>query len=941
MESASAGSTPISAKERLRLIRERHLGQTPERTSAERGEIAPEERQGTAPPLLEDSNNLAALQNSIAEKPEPVGILSPSLAFETAELLPKDILALDQNGQESLMPAMDLDPVTTFVQRPLQPPEAPERSLGFERSMAPQQTEPHEISNQSLQPLPDIQNVALSDLALVPEAAPTTLDPTTLTLSIEGDLDGSPSVATDDAGPLPLSHETPFGPLDSSRDETGPEADDDYPRDILLEIPTAPHEYVVTLPFFSSTRPQYNDIIRDHEQAIQQYTTCFSVTPHQQPNIGLIAKIDHMFSRLFDICDYPPFLDTLPSMTAEEITKHVVGTNPKMCFIYELLLALKEAGVGKNVVILARPGQITDMLTSVAQAGGHNLVSDGRWPRTADEASSSINIAILTTDGDLSAFSAKPDVYIVYDHTFDHGLIATQAADSPLVLVLTLVASIQHLNMRVSEKMEPLERKNFLVLAMAKAMRYIEEPDYLPGIDKPHEVAYEFAQHLQNSEYDDFHYEGQEIPDDVFQDLRQVSGSQALDTQQAADSGDATPARQSLKRTNNDYDDLASKRVRLSQPPLTGLMNHISEPLRELLGDDPTLDISDDSKVISVSVDRLETLSEMIIQLQDELRESRQRQEDFRKLSDRSKSEVDGYISSIKTIQTRYMEALKDRGTYEAECKKAQQEAEKLRSSLENSRQEASVWREKNHELTEKLKEANRSLETGENPDLARVSRLELEITEAREAVAKAERRATSANETAEYSKDVYQEASRTVLELRSENASLTQRLAELEGRASDNVVAVNQIQAQSEAKTLLRMVDEQKSIVRDREIELGRLREELRVKNGRRETRQSSVPRSPRILPGQGGAGSNNGGGGGGFGGAASSVLMSPARGHSRASGSGGITGASASSRGTSPVPPPMGVFDSSGLSAATGNNGGPLFNQVTGGGRFAHLRE
>lgn len=311
------------------------------------------------------------------------------------------------------------------------------------------------------------------------------------------------------------------------------------------------------------------------------------------------------------------------------------------------------------------------------------------------------------------------------------------------------------------------------------------------------------------------------------------------------------------------------------------------------------------------------------MQLQDELRQSRQREQEFRELSDRSKREVDGYVASIQTIQTKFMDAVRDRGTYEAECTKAQQDAEKLRSSLEGSRQEASVWREKNHELARKLGEANRALESGDNPELARVLRLERDMSEAREAVEKADKKATLAEKNMEYSKDAYQEASRTVMELRSENGTLTRRLEELAGRASENVVAVNRIQAAAEAKTLMRQVDEQRSIVRDREFEISRLREELRLRNGRRETRQSSVPRSPaRLSTGMGGMGAAG--------------LMSPARGHSRTSGGGSGGGATgASSRGTSPVP--MGMFDSS-----SSGGGGPMFGQsAAASSRFAHLRE
>ncbi|KXJ93309.1 hypothetical protein Micbo1qcDRAFT_161300, partial [Microdochium bolleyi] len=152
MDSTNSASTPLSAKERLRQIRERRLGNTPEQNSADRGESLPVEYNVTAPSLSAEHGGLEGFQAAVPEISEPVEIPSPSLAFEPVDFLPKDIDSathLDQShqtGQSSSTPLLELDPVAAFVRNPSQ--MSAEYSLSFEQSLAQRPIETHIVIEQ-------------------------------------------------------------------------------------------------------------------------------------------------------------------------------------------------------------------------------------------------------------------------------------------------------------------------------------------------------------------------------------------------------------------------------------------------------------------------------------------------------------------------------------------------------------------------------------------------------------------------------------------------------------------------------------------------------------------------------------------------------------------------------------------------------------------------
>lgn len=180
----------------------------------------------------------------------------------------------------------------------------------------------------------------------------------------------------------------------------------------------------------------------------------------------------------------------------------------------------------------------------------------------------------------------------------------------------------------------------------------------------------------------------------------------------------------------------------------------------------------------------------------------------------------------------------------------------------------------------------------------------EAQLKELQDKIQVLEKRLENARQEADYARTMYQDASTAASSVGAENLELKEQNKDLQQKASDNLVKIHRIQADTSARQNQQRLRELRVQVREREIELDRARDELRqLKNGRRETRQASVPRSPRM------------------------GMMSPRTGRT--------IGGSAS-RGTSPVP--LVGYDAAAAATAAGMQ---FMAQQTGNGRWNHLRE
>ncbi len=203
---------------------------------------------------------------------------------------------------------------------------------------------------------------------------------------------------------------------------------------------------------------------------------------------------------------------------------------------------------------------------------------------------------------------------------------------------------------------------------------------------------------------------------------------------------------------------------------------------------------------------------------------------------------------------------------FELEHDKAVGQAEAAEKRVEASKAHVASLKEQIAILESKLTNANAALTNSSVPDIASFGSMAKEIEETRAKTQSLEKKVATAQNVTEYSRQAYQDASNRNSELSAENAALAKQVVELRTRANDNIVQIHQIQADNERYEDRRFIDELRAINADRDSELERVREELRVlRSGRRETRQASVPRSPHMgvlspRNGRGGAGGSRG---------------------------------------------------------------------------------
>jgi phage-related tail protein len=318
-----------------------------------------------------------------------------------------------------------------------------------------------------------------------------------------------------------------------------------------------------------------------------------------------------------------------------------------------------------------------------------------------------------------------------------------------------------------------------------------------------------------------------------------------------------------------------------------------------------TVDVAT-GQVVEVPVEQLERMSGKIAELEARLAAQNVVEAKTREHFTSLESQLRSHERTVQSLQPKYMEALGDRGTYEKQCQKAVER-------LEAQTAEVEVLKKKNKLLETKLAEANNTLANSSNPDVAKLATVD-----------KLEKKILGLQNELDYSRKAYQDTSNEHTELNQEHQNLKKQAAELQRRASENLRNIHRIHAQNEMAEVNREIDELRALLENRERELERAKEELKyLKNGRRETRQGSVPRSPRT-----------------------SAVMSP-----RARGVGG-GGGGAGSRGTSPAP--MMSSDGPTGSGGGGSGGGAaggaaavpgmtFFPAAAGGnaGRWGHLRD
>ncbi|CAK7229038.1 hypothetical protein SBRCBS47491_007113 [Sporothrix bragantina] len=782
--------------------------------------------------------------------------------------------------------------------------------------------------------------------------------------------------------------------------EDAEDADDDDEGDLpSLSNPNfSTNSYVVTLPLAANTRQNYIDLVVDKktQETIKDFSEVFSRDVSEVPSIEAIAQVDELLRKLLDLSDLPPFSDSLPAMTPEAMMKHAVNTNSKFSFVYEFLNDI--ATQDKSVLILGRKGVVLNYLEAVASASNlpverfnastyaqPNAGTGQRRPSfsvlladTAEMAEAKVNAARTGKFPQPTDF----DIVIGFDHTArTSGLIAyfvetspsdVQDAQSsryqlpkPIALLLVSALTLEQVDLRLElDSVDDLERKNALLLCTLESLTYLKDSPYDEAPAKPHQAAEAFAK-MVRAPAELLDWEPTPLPEDVFDIYMHSSGptSQPAFTQDETINGGlpCTARKRQLDDDDNNggKGDETAKRARFQIHEATSAIvpeptNQYSDAIKHVLAG---LGVNDSGigPAVSISLSHLEALAAKVTSLEIQLQDKESLEATLTERVHTLDRLVKGQAATINDCHVKLQTAVKDRAVFERERDAAIKDATSTKEKLETRTTALAELRTEKKDLEASLAAANAMAAGSSQLDVAELGAARVALQEAQDKMAALERKVANNSEELEFARRAYQDASNAAAEMSSENRDLTARVKELDRLAADNLLKIHQTQNRNELDAYRQQWTEAITMLGERERELEIARDELRtLKNGRRETRQSSVPRSPRLsvisprtISGRGGSvglGPNGGNGGSGGGGASSSASGSTPIPPSV--GAGFAVAARASvSRGNSPV---SATFDAT-IHNHGGNGGGgvaPLpgmtyLNASQGGGRFGHLRD
>ena len=264
-------------------------------------------------------------------------------------------------------------------------------------------------------------------------------------------------------------------------------------------------EFVVTLPIANNMRHVYLDVIRRNKAIMTAFGGLFGSEAPQSPPETLVANLDQVFEELYDLCDLPSFAESLPTMTPEEMRKHATGTSSKFSFVYEFLEQIRDTSL--RVLIVSKPGRAFLYLNALLSSSGFNYSHLGAEPSHVDD-EEALSVVLATSD---MSIPPLPEVDVLIN--FDHTARSVRVDNATCVLFLVVAGSLEHIDLKLSDEMDPMERRNALNYATVAARELIDEPDREQP--QPHEAALVFAQFVKWPE-NGINWDSQELPPETF-----------------------------------------------------------------------------------------------------------------------------------------------------------------------------------------------------------------------------------------------------------------------------------------------------------------------------------------------------------------------------------------------------------------------------------------
>jgi len=247
--------------------------------------------------------------------------------------------------------------------------------------------------------------------------------------------------------------------------------------------------------------------------------------------------------------------------------------------------------------------------------------------------------------------------------------------------------------------------------------------------------------------------------------------------------------------------------------------------------------------------DLLLSLMKKVTQLELELQSKEASEQSLREAKQNLEAQVADFEVSNQRILPRYQEALNDRGEAQHNMRLALERERSAKLKADRLAEDLAKLREAKSLVDSKLANATAALVNSSIPAVAEMEKLKADLLAAKIENAALLRRLENTQGTVNYMQENYQTASSAATAAANEVAELQEEIGRIKIYANNNIVEINKINTTSNLQEQLNRIDELTTQKAEVEQQLERKSEELRsMLNGRRPTRGTSVPRSPRM---------------------------------------------------------------------------------------------
>lgn len=652
-----------------------------------------------------------------------------------------------------------------------------------------------------------------------------------------------------------------------SSPKSSPEVEPELKIHGLQLLPLGPMEHMVALPMVSGVRDIYDaELInkREHIKALNKGDLDEDGVCQLNSTVDILKKLcDHQDLISEDSATQENLSDTLIAKFAENIST-------KCQFLAGLLLGLRPVDI--HIAILVRPGKMERILEAICQY--YEIGDQLKWP---------LQVTLISTDIAEGNAIGPVSLVVAFDSTFKPGTYSSLRSLGPNrfapLVRLIINHSVEHLELCLDDTWKSLDRTSALIngawqIKELGEMGKLNLEEYLEGELAGKAVATYISANNPHGLWPLLAMpgiEGLDIGSEMSsQSEVQPTQPSGQTTQSHSISSPVPPPsiQSGFKRLLRSDEDVSefSKRQRLTPTPGEQISNNeisqISESVLAQPNGEPSFSInraggigeevpSSSTSTVGDKGQEIQILALLkeVARLEDQVRIKEAAEVELRQHNRSLEAKCEDLVKSIDIIRPKYQEALNDQGSFQHDRTEALDRENKLRKNYEARTAELATVREAKALIDAELSAAREALSSSTIPEIADFNKLRDELSVAHVENERLQKRMSNMQSEIEYMRGNYQNASSAGADAANEVIGLKEENAILARKASENARRIHEIQASSELRQHLERIDELENQVIELDREIEKKDAELKsLFNGRRATRGTSVPRSPRM---------------------------------------------------------------------------------------------